>query len=189
MSPEFYTIMENNPVIAAVKSWDDLRESCKLEEIRVVFVLFGDICTVGSIVDEIKAAGKLAIVHVDLITGLVGKEIAVDFIHTSTHADGVISTKPGLIRRARELGLYTVLRIFLLDSMAMDNLPHQVSMGRPDLVELLPGLMPKMIRLVRSRVRVPIIAGGLIADKEDVVNALDAGAIAVSSTNQNVWSM
>ncbi|WP_352427367.1 glycerol-3-phosphate responsive antiterminator, partial [Enterocloster asparagiformis] len=36
---------------------------------------------------------------------------------------------------------------------------------------------------------IPIIAGGLIADKEDVMNALEAGALAISSTNQKVWLM
>ncbi len=35
----------------------------------------------------------------------------------------------------------------------------------------------------------PIIAGGLISDKESVVAALSAGAIAVSSTNHGVWEM
>ena len=34
-----------------------------------------------------------------------------------------------------------------------------------------------------------IIAGGLISDKESVVAALSAGAIAVSSTNHGVWEM
>ena len=35
----------------------------------------------------------------------------------------------------------------------------------------------------------PVIAGGLISDKEDVIEALDAGAISVSTTNQDVWFM
>ena len=35
----------------------------------------------------------------------------------------------------------------------------------------------------------PIIAGGLISDKESVMAALSAGAIAVSSTNHEVWKM
>ena len=30
------------------------------------------------------------------------------------------STKPALIKRARELSLYTTLRVFVLDSMAFD---------------------------------------------------------------------
>jgi len=37
--------------------------------------------------------------------------------------------------------------------------------------------------------KVPIIAGGLISEKEDVVAALSAGAISVSTTNVNVWKM
>ena len=35
----------------------------------------------------------------------------------------------------------------------------------------------------------PVIAGGLISDKEDVMGALGAGAAAVSTTNQKVWEL
>ncbi|MFR3753614.1 MAG: glycerol-3-phosphate responsive antiterminator [Enterocloster sp.] len=47
-------------------------------------------------------------VHVDLITGLSGKESGCG-LHQRTIpvADGIISTKPALIKRARELSLYT----------------------------------------------------------------------------------
>ena len=40
-----------------------------------------------------------------------------------------------------------------------------------------------------SQRKTPIIAGGLISDKESVMAALSAGAIAVSSTNHEVWKM
>ncbi|MDD6816334.1 MAG: glycerol-3-phosphate responsive antiterminator, partial [Firmicutes bacterium] len=36
---------------------------------------------------------------------------------------------------------------------------------------------------------IPIICGGLISDKEDVIGALSAGAAAISSTNQKVWKL
>lgn len=189
MEQSFYKIIEGSPVIAAVKNEEDLRVCCEIEELKVVFILFGNICCIGFLVEQVKAAGKIAIVHTDLIIGLAGKEISADYIKAQTRADGIISTKPNIIRRANELGLYTILRVFLLDSMAMNNLPNQVAQGRPDLVELLPGLMPKIIRRVKAAVKVPIIAGGLISDKEDVVEALGAGAISVSSTNHKVWLM
>lgn len=67
MEQEFWDAVEDNPIIAAVKSTDDLEGCCKLEDIRVVFVLFGDICSIGDIVKKIKAAGKIAMVHVDLV--------------------------------------------------------------------------------------------------------------------------
>ena len=44
------------------------------------------------------------------------------------------------------------------------------------------------MRLAQS-LRAPLIAGGLITDKEDVTGALGAGAVAVSTTNPAVWAM
>ena len=155
----------------------------------MVFILFGDICSIGEIVEKVKDTGRLAMVHVDLVTGLGGKEVAVDYIRRFTAADGIITTKPALIRRGKELSLCTVLRYFLIDSMALENIRNQQRMVRPDFIEVLPGLMPKVIRKICRTSRVPIIAGGLITDKEDVMAALSAGAIAVSTTNQDVWRM
>ena len=62
MEQEFWDAVEDNPIIAAVKCMDDLEQCCKLEDIRVVFILFGDICSIGDIVKTIKAAGKIAMV-------------------------------------------------------------------------------------------------------------------------------
>ena len=42
---------------------------------------------------------------------------------------------------------------------------------------------------MKKQLNVPVIAGGLIADKEDVIQALDAGAVAISTTNESVWNM
>ena len=186
MNQKLYDLIEANPVIAAVKGLD---ACCQRDEIKVVFILFGDICNISAIVEQIKASDKVAMVHIDLITGLSSKEVAVDFIRNNTSADGIISTKPALIKRARELSLYTTLRVFVLDSMAFENIEKQMSVARPDIIEILPGLMPKVIRRVCRLVKVPVIAGGLISDKEDVMAALSAGAISVSTTNQKVWLM
>ncbi|KIR03012.1 Glycerol uptake operon antiterminator regulatory protein [Lachnospiraceae bacterium TWA4] len=49
--------------------------------------------------------------------------------------------------------------------------------------------MPKIIKKLTKNLSIPLIAGGLISEREDVVAALNAGAIAVSSTNQAVWNM
>ena len=181
MNQIFYDAVGNNPIIAAVKNMEDIEVSCTIEEIQVIFILFGDVCSIDRIVKRVKGAGKVAMVHVDLISGLSPKE--------HTEADGIISTKPSLIKKAKELGMYTVLRYFLLDSMAFENIRQQQHMVRPDFIEVLPGVMPRVIKRICGSVKTPIIAGGLITDKEDVMAALSAGAIAVSSTNHQVWKM
>ncbi len=189
LDQRFFDLIEANPVIAAIKDDKGLAACCMCREIKVVFILYGDICTIGRIIEQVKAAKKTAIVHVDLIEGLSGKEVAVDFIRQNTDVDGIISTKPALIKRAKELGLYTILRIFMLDSLAFENIQKQMGVARPDVIEILPGLMPKIITRVSRMVKVPVIAGGLISEKEDVMAALSAGAISVSTTNPSVWEM
>ena len=133
-------------------------------------------------------AGRFAAVHVDLIAGLAGKEVAVDFIRNTTEADGIISTRQSFIRRAKELGLAAILRVFLLDSIALESL-DKIPPNLPDCLDLLPGTMPKILRRVCATAKVPVLAGGLIADKEDVMAALEAGITAISTTNQAVWNM
>ena len=189
---EFINKIEMNPIIAAVKD-DEGLNTALTEDVEIIFVLYGDICTIPEIVRKIKKAGKVAMVHVDLITGLNNsKDVCLDFIRNNTEADGIITTKSNLIAHARELELNTVLRYFILDSMALQNIEKQArSSGiKPDIIEFLPGIvLPKMIRRINKVSRVPIIAGGLIADKEDVMNALDAGALAISTTNPDVWGL
>ena len=183
----FYDAIQANPIIAAVKN-DAGLDHCLSNDIHVVFILYGDICSIPRIVEKIKSAGKIAMVHADLINGLSSKEIAVDYIKNSTRADGIISTRPALIRRARELGMFTVLRIFIIDSMALDEAKNLREV-KPDFLEILPGIIPSAIRRVKASAGLPILAGGLIITKQDVMDALEAGAMAISSTSESVWKM
>ena len=186
MKKDYREALEDSPVIAAVKDEAGLRR-CLSCESRIVFILYGDICNISSIVDKIKAAGKLAMVHIDLISGLAAREIAVDFIKQYTKADGVISTRPALIRRARDLGLMGILRLFVIDSMAYENLEKQAKLARPDVIEVLPALLPKVVSRICRISQTPVIAGGLVSEKEDIMSLLAAGVVSVSTTNQNLW--
>lgn len=186
MNYKFLDALEVSPVIAAVKD-DEGVDACLKSESQVVFILYGDICTIPEIVSKVKAAEKLAVVHLDLIHGLASKNIAADFIKKYTEADGVISTKPTIIHRAKELGMLTVLRVFLIDSMAYENVKTQVMAAKPDVVEVLPGMMPKVIGNICKDLPVPVIAGGMIREKEDVMALLKAGVTSVSSTNPEIW--
>ena len=181
-------LLADGPVIAAVKDEEGLAAALE-SDVAVIFLLYGDVLTIGEMVSRVRGAGKKAFVHLDLVDGLASREIAADFIARNTVADGVLSTKAGLCRRAKELGLIAIHRFFLLDSMAMKNIEHPPAYDPSDLIEVLPGLMPKIICRVIGITGKPVIAGGLISDKEDVTGALGAGAMAVSSTNPAVWNM
>lgn len=185
MRPELEKF-EANPIIAAVKDERQL-ERALCTDCEIVFFLFGSVCDICAMVERVKAAGKMAFVHLDLTQGLAAKEVAADFIREFAHADGVISTRPQLVRRAKAIGLLTVLRIFLVDSISLDSLRRQVDACEPDLIEIMPGVMPKVVQRVCRTAGVPVITGGLIADREDAMAALSAGALCISTTCETLW--
>lgn len=188
MKKPFKTYLEDTPIIAAVKNDAELAQAINTD-IQVIFILYGDVCTIGDIVGKIKQAGRIAMVHLDLINGLSAREVTLKFLKDQVGVDGIITTKSSLVRYARELGLYIVLRFFVVDSMALASIDKQCRDNWPDAIEVLPGVMPKVIKKINRMSRVPVISGGLISDKDDVVAALNAGAIAISATSREVWEM
>ena len=186
---DFIRIVEDNPIIAAVKD-DEGLEECLRSEIGVVFILYGNIGSIIDIVKKIKRAGKLALVHMDLVSGMQAKDVSVDYIRNYTEADGIITTKANLLPRAKELGLNTILRTFVLDSTAMETLDRnsRPEAVQPDIMEVLPGtLLPDVIRQIVSSCRVPVMVSGLITRKSEVMNALKSGAVSISTTNRKLW--
>jgi glycerol uptake operon antiterminator len=174
-------LLHKTRIIPAVKSKDGV-EKCLSEKAKVVFVLFGDILSIPDIVSRLKSADKTVLVHLDLIDGLNFRDVSVDFLAENTQVDGILSTKANLVKYAKNRGLFAVQRFFVLDSIALVNIEKQFPLDYVDAIEILPGLMPKVIRRLAGLTNKPIIAGGLISDKEDVQSALDAGAAAVSTT-------
>ena len=47
--------------------------------------------------------------------------------------------------------------------------------------------MPKVISRIVKNQHIPVIAGGMIDDREDVLAALNAGATSISTTRQELW--
>ena len=80
-------------------------------------------------------------------------------------------------------------RIFVLDSLSLDTLFSQQSLCQPDFIEVLPGIMPPIITEISQKTQTPLIAGGLIRTKQDVLSAMNAGAAAVSTSARSVWKL
>ena len=180
-------IIADSPVIAAVKDEEGLDKSLRTD-CRIIFILYGNICSLTTIVEKIKSRDKLAIVHADLVQGLSAKIEAIDYIKNNTKADGILSTKGNLVKHAADIGLIGILRNFIIDSMAMENVNKQVELAHPDMIEIMPGIMPEIIEKLKNEIKLPLIAGGLISDTKDVIADLSAGADAVSTTKEELWN-
>lgn len=185
---QLYDHLQSNPIIAAVGNEEEFSLALQ-SDCRVVFLLMGNVLDIGSLTRRVHESGKCCVVHLDLIDGFSSKEIAVDALLKETGAEGIISTRGALIKRAKQLGMAAIQRGFMLDSRSLNSFEQQIQQSKPDFVEILPGLLPKVIATLKERMDVPIIAGGFIHEKEDVISALQAGALAVSASSPKIWSV
>ena len=104
-----------------------------------------------------------------------------------TKVDGIISMKPAMIKRANDVGLFTIQRFYLMDRFTYANIEKHIKNCNPDIVEFLPAGLSKVMSFLIEKIDRPVVASGLTQDKDDVMGALKAGAIAVATSNRRVW--
>lgn len=187
MKPDMHRYWAEKRIIPAVRTPEDLEEACG-SEWPAVFLLIGDLLTVENYVGQALKAGKQVFLHADFIMGLGGDPIVMKFLAEKVRPTGIISTKSHFVKHAKRNGLMAIQRLFLIDTAALDHGIQNIEQSLPDAVEIMPGLIPRVIRELKSRISVPIIAGGLIRDRSEIETALEAGAMAVSMGDKKLWS-
>lgn len=180
-------ILDNCPVIAAIRTQSDL-DAALSQELPLLFLLTENILTLPKTLARCHESGRQAFVHLDLCEGLSKDRSAVAYL-AQLGADGVISTRSNVIRWAHEFGLQSVQRFFLLDSQSIQNAFDAVASCAPTMIELMPGVLPKLITRFAQKTSLPVIAGGLIETKEEIFAALNAGAVSISTGNHLLWTL
>ena len=184
----FEQLLIENPVIGAIRSDSDLKKIIK-SEVKVVFILYGSIMNIKEICSSLVFAGKTIFVHVDMIEGLKSDQRGIEFIKQNANPHGIISTKQSIIKIGNNLKLYTILRMFVIDSYSLETGIKNIHSVQPSAVEVMPGVASKIILSLEKEIHLPIIAGGLINTKKEVIDAIGSGAMAVSTTASMLWEL
>lgn len=174
-----------NAVIAAIKNNEQLKSACN-SSAALVFDLAPSISSVRQRAEYCKSFGKPLFIHLDLVEGIGKDKAGLEFIK-QCGVDGIISTRAAIIKTAKECGLKTVQRIFVIDSQSIRSATAILKIN-PDMLEVMPGVVPRAIKEFKNVLSVPIVAGGLIEFESDIENAFDAGASAVSTSRENLWN-
>lgn len=188
MKHSFLSMLEEHPIIASVKD-DSMLDDAINSPSQIIFLLGGNLTNLQHVVNTVQQANKLIFLHFDLINGLARDTTALNYIAQQVKPDGIITTRQNIIAEAKKLNLYAIQRVFLLDSLAYENSMTTIRSSKPNAIEVIPGMMPKVIQRLNQSSKIPLIAGGLILDKEDVLQALNAGARGISSSNPAIWEM
>lgn len=176
-------LLESSPVIAAVT---EERFRATIESpAAVLFHLRANLLHIKEQIDEAHRAGKCILVHLDLAEGIGKDRVGIDYLR-QCGVDGILTTRGQLVRQAKELGLPTVQRFFALDSQGVAGIHEQLQNTRPDLMEIMPGTVGKVLAAFAAT-GIPVIAGGLIETKAEITTALSSGAVAVSTGKKELW--
>ena len=179
--------LRNKPVITSIVSDQDLEHVLQTTS-TIVFLLTGNIFTLKKITEHVQKAGKLMFVHFDLVEGMGKDAESVRYLAEVIKADGIVTTRSNIILTAQKCGLMTIQRLFVFDSVSLDNGIKIVKSSKPDAVEVLPGIVvPRVMNRLRQEIGLPVIAGGLISELEDLECALAHGAIGVSTSSKVLW--
>ena len=178
--------LEKRPIIAAVRDPASNRRAIE-SPVAVISMISTSIFELDDMVKEAHDGGKAVLLHIDLAEGLGRDDAAVRWCVNRLEVDGIISTKPALLKAASELGVITVQRFFMVDSASLAHGRRILKNTPPDLVEVLPAIAPKGIRQLCEALDKPVIAGGLASEPRDVALALQAGARAISTGEESLW--
>ena len=172
-------------VIAAVRTHEELLKAAA-SNVKNVFYLSADILTLKEDIDLLHNMKKKLFIHFDLAKGIANDRSGIEYIK-KLGVDGIISTRTGTIKIAREMGVFTVQRFFIVDSQSIFQAIEAVKTSKAQIIEIMPGTMIKAIKRLKDVVDVPIIAGGLIETKDEIEEIITNGAAAVSTGKAQLW--
>jgi glycerol uptake operon antiterminator len=134
---DFLGGLRRNPVIPAVRGPDSALRVALAGEHAAVFVLGGDIFRV---LERVVAARRrpAVCINVDLVGGVSADASGLRFL--SGRVEGVIPTHRHLVELAKQAGLFTVHRLFAIDSGAVERGVKLIRRAQPHCVEILPAL-------------------------------------------------
>lgn len=182
----FFDKISDNPIVASVNRLEQL-DSAIDSPCENIFLLTGNIFNLKEIAHRVKSKNKGLYIGIDFIDGFSRDTWGLEYIVKNIHPDGIITTKDNLIKLGKDLGAFTILRLSIFDSTSLQEGIKSIKGTRPHVVEILPGIMPRVIKIISKETNAPIVASGLIMNEEDVFKILRSGAMAVSSTNKKMW--
>ena len=173
-------------VLPAIRKIEDV-EIMMASNYEYIVILDMHVARLKTIFQMAQDKGKKLIIHMDLVHGLKSDEYSTEYICQEFKPFGLISTKGSVILKAKQKGVISIQRLFLLDTSSIEKSFALFERTQPDYIEVLPGIMPKIIKDIHNRTKREVFAGGLIDTIEEVEQAYDAGAITITTSNKELW--
>ena len=173
--------MIDQKLLPVIADWKSFERFLKCEKTWCVLMDF-HINFMEDLLQQLHAHQKKGIVHMDLIKGIQNDAFGTQSMCQKVRADGIISTKPKAIEAAKANHTVSILRAFLIDSRSLKRSALMAEALQPDYMEILPGVIPSAVAMVREYSDIAVIGGGLIRTKEDQQRCFEQGMSAITTS-------
>lgn len=189
---DFVTLLHAYPVIPALRF--EGQKTIDFSAIRSggpCFLLDGNLNTINLNLEKIEKHFSTFFLHLDLFSGLSPDNDGLIFLKNHfQNINGIISTRSRTVSLAKKQGFITIFRIFLLDSESLNTGLKVASQLFPDAIEILPGIIfPFIKKQIPIKNLPPIICGGFIRNIREVKTILQSGAMAISTSTPDLWTI
>src|SRR5438046_8259251 len=182
-----FEAFDHVPVAAVIRHAEDLPRALA-SQVPAIFFVRAPAFHLGPLVWAVQARGKMAFVHIDLIAGLGKDRAGVAFLAREIGVNGIITSHSALVAAAKAERVIAIQRLLLYDDLALPSALAALDHARPDIVEVLPGVIfPLVVDRIRTRVPLPIIVGGFVTEPEPAKAVLARGALAISTGTTSLW--
>lgn len=178
--------MFKSTVLPAIRNMKDFEKALESNH-ETIILLETRVSQLQAMVKYLHKHEKKVFVHADLIHGLRADKYGVEFLLNNAKVDGVISTRNEVISIVKKQRIVAIQRLFVLDSQALNHNLEMCKRVNPDYIEVLPAILPGIIKEVHEETGIPIIAGGLIRTEQHVEEAIRNGAVAVTTSTKQLW--
>ncbi len=141
------------------------------------------------LVKTMKKNNKKVLIHSELIKGLSSDEYGAIYLIQSLHVDGIISSKPKVIDVCNKRGVIGIYRFFLKDTISYNQSIDIGTRLKPKYVEILPSSCYDLIPEIKKSLNCDVLVGGLIKNAQQVYRCIDHGALAVTSSDIQLWNL
>lgn len=179
---------EDKVVIASVTKENQLEKVLKYKDnLKAVFILPGNFINIKEYVKLYQSNGIDVYIHVEKIKGLKLDDFGFKYIKQSIQPEGIITTKMSHVKLAKKNDIFVIQRFFLADHDMKENIINTAKVSQPDMLEMMPTITSFLIESIQSEVKIPIIMGGLVDSETYLTQALEDGALGVSTANKEMW--
>jgi len=177
----------NQTILPAIPNHQTLKKFIESKYTYGILMNF-QLAQLATIVEACHQANKKVLIHSELIKGLSHDEYGAIYLIQSLHVDGIISSKPKVIELCKKRKVIGIFRFFLKDSMSLEQSLHIARKIEPAYIEVLPATNTMIIKEIKKHINADILMGGLINSNEQIKSCIHQGAIAVTTSNLNLWT-